>query len=195
MVRNSKYLVSLLAILTMNHLYAQDHTLKRDMEICRITLENHLKQWNQSLILNSIEESRVQYDEQKLTFTISAPHAQIFLTNPKGILRKVDGEMIGSFYNNEMIALQQKRLFKATQDFLADFHSYLPKLKTNEEVSFQYIVSSTNLSDKERTQTKEKNQKPSDYTLSFSWNMENITDLAEGTIDKAEFAQRANLNK
>jgi len=140
MVKYSKYLLLGLALFTSLSLEAQNGSfdvIKRDSEITRVTLENHMKRWNEEQLLNRIKTTEVQYKRGKgLTVKIDAPNSKVFLENGVSWSFNYDNELLDTFYDEEIIALQRERLTNCIAHFLADFNTYLPQIKDNETYTF-----------------------------------------------------------
>lgn len=145
MVKNSKYLLSTIALLCSIMAEAQMKdsfdAMKRDSEITRVTLENHLKNWNDGQLLNKIQNTSVSYESGKgLLIKIEAPNSEIYLSNGVNWSFNTDNELLDTFYDDDMIMLQQSRLSKSIAKFIADFHTYLPSIKADETYSFYFDV-------------------------------------------------------
>ena len=70
--------------LELNAQFAQDSfdAIERDSEITRVTLKNHLENWNKAPLLNSVRKTKVNYTKgQGLSITIDAPNSRVFLEN------------------------------------------------------------------------------------------------------------------
>lgn len=150
MVKYSKYLlliwVSMMSI-ELNAQFAQKSfdAIERDSEITRVTLENHLKTWSEKPLLNKIKSTASSYEKgEGLSVTIDAPNSRVFLENGVNWSLKEDQELLDTFYDEGMITLQQDRLIHCISKFLADFHTYLPQLPSNETYSFEVIVQDRN---------------------------------------------------
>jgi len=195
MVNYSKYLFTLAFLFLAIATNAQSNLVNRDKEICRITLENYLKQWDEEVILNRIEGSKATYSNNTLSFEIKAPNAQVILNAQRGLFKENDEDVLDMFYDQDMIALQQERLLKATSQFLKDFHTYLPKLETNEHINFIYQVGDKEKKDKEGNTIRLKGAAKRQYNLNIEWKMSDVKALASGDINNNEFAQRATISK
>lgn len=195
MVNYSKYLFTLAFLFLAIATNAQSNLVNRDKEICRITLENYLKQWDDEVILNRIEGSKATYSNNTLSFEIEAPNAQVILNAQRGLFKENDEDVLDMFYDQEMIALQQERLLRATSQFLKDFHTYLPKLETNEHINFIYQVGDKEKKDKEGKILRLKGAAKRQYNLNIQWKMSDVKALASGDINNNEFAQRALISK
>ncbi len=170
------------------------NTIKRDLEICRITLENYLVQWDMAVMLNTIKESKANYSKANgATITILAPNASILITSQRGNLHKGDEEIMNTFYSTEMISLQRKHLKTVTMDFLEDFSSYLPKIGNEELIRIEYIVTDADVVDKFKDSSilpSEVFQEARNYKITYSWSMKDIADLASKSISKEQFGER-----
>lgn len=146
MVKYSKYLIILWA---MVHAWNADAQMKgnfdaieRDSEITRVAMENHFKHWDQASLLNKISSIEVSYQSGTgLLIDIEAPNTRIFLENQSKWTPSGDQELLDTFYSDEVIALQKHRLSLCLAQFTADFHSYLPKIKAEENYTFRFKVS------------------------------------------------------
>ncbi len=115
--------------------------LERDSEITRVTLENHLKNWNDAPLLNKIKTTEVEYLKGTgLAISIDAPNSRIFLENGVKWSFKEDFELLDTFYDEDVIDLQQERLVACISQFITDFYTYLPTLPANESYIFEVTV-------------------------------------------------------
>ena len=146
MVKYSKYLIILWATVYAWSAEAQMKgsfdAIERDSEITRVALENHFKHWDEAQLLNQITSTEVSYQSGTgLLIDIEAPNTRIFLENQSKWTPSGDQELLDTFYSNEVIGLQQHGLSLCLAQFTADFHGYLPKIKTDEGFVFRFTVS------------------------------------------------------
>ena len=129
--------------LELNAQFAQDSfdAIERDSEITRVTLKNHLENWNKAPLLNSVRKTKVNYTKgQGLSITIDAPNSRVFLENGVKWSFKEDKALLDTFYDENIIKLQQERMVECLTQFVADFHSYFPKIANNESYVIEVEV-------------------------------------------------------
>lgn len=196
MVKNSKYLLLFIGLLLGGSLKAQISTkgfdpIKRDMEITRVTFENYLKKYDEAPLLNNIRATEAAYTEGKgVEITVEAPNAEILMNTQFNNFKMGDDEILDTFYTEEIINLQQKRLEKAISRFVVEFRSYLPKLQQNE--TFSIVL---NIADAKRTiNGKEKEPSPKAgsraYHLSVKIKMSDLNALDKGELNETQFSER-----
>lgn len=145
-VKNSKYWIVLLALLVSSPLAAQLNTegfspVKRDTEVTRITFENYLKKWNGEVLLNRFRETTADYKNgQGITINVVAENAHIYMSVQGGSFENADGEIMDTFFSDDMVSLQKERLRSAIENFVVEFKNYLPKLKESETIKFIFDV-------------------------------------------------------
>ncbi len=145
-VKNSKYWILLLALLVSSPLAAQLNTegfspVKRDTEVTRITFENYLKKWNGEVLLNRFRETTADYKNgEGITINVVAENAHIYMSVQGGSFENADGEIMDTFFSDDMVNLQKERLKSAVEDFVVEFKNYLPKLKDSETIKFIFDV-------------------------------------------------------
>jgi hypothetical protein len=201
MVENSKYLALLICLMVGIKMQAQIKTevfspIKRDMEITRVTFENYLKKYDEVPLLNNIRATEANYTEGKgVEITVEAPNAEILMNSQFNNFKMGDDEILDTFYTEEIIGLQQKRLEKAISRFVVEFRSYLPKLKPNE--TFSIVL---NIADAKRTVNgKEKAPSPKSgsraYHLIVKIKMSDLSALDKGELSETQFSERILIEK
>uniref|UniRef100_UPI004047FD79 hypothetical protein n=1 Tax=Roseivirga sp. TaxID=1964215 RepID=UPI004047FD79 len=201
MVKNSKYLVLLICLTVGIKMQAQIKSegfspIKRDMEITRVTFENYLKKYDEAPLLNNIRATEATYTEGKgVEIKVEAPNAEILMNTQFNNFKMGDDEILDTFYTEEIINLQQKRLEKAISRFVVEFRSYLPKLKPNE--TFSIVL---NIADAKRTVNgKEKAPSPKAgsraYHLSVTIKMSDLNALDKGELSETQFSERILIEK
>lgn len=201
MVKNSKYLLILLGLAISINANAQLNPeslslIKRDMEITRVTFENFLKQYDYAVLLNRIKESKAQYINGKgIEIILQAPNASIIMNTQSGRFSNGDNEILDTFYTDEIIALQQKRLEEATKKFIMDFYTYLPKLNKNEifNVAFNIEDPKIKVNGEEAPPSPKAGKRT--YQLKATWSMSDINALNQGTISKEQLLERIKIEK
>lgn len=201
MVKNSKYLLYLLGLVVSISMQAQLQQqglspIKRDMEITRVTFENYIKHYDEAILLNSIKESEADYKSGKgVEIHFESPNANVFINTPAVRFGNRDNELLDTFYTDEIINLQQKRLKEATKRFIRDFHSYLPHLKSNEEFKFVFNIQDT----KVKVDGKELPPSPKStsrtYKLEFTWKMSDMEAFSKGEINEDQLLDRIKIEK
>ena len=197
MVKYSKYLFLACLLISYSYKSHSQNTkeIDRDLEISRITLENYLIQWDMAVMLNRIKKSEATYQKgEGITITIDAPNAKILINNQRGRLKEGDEEIMKAFYSTPVIDLQRNLLKRVTIDFLKDFYSYLPKIPGNEVVKIEYKVTDGNEGkedDKSAILSSEVYRELRNYKIAFAWTMNDINDVANKRIDKAQFEKRS----
>lgn len=194
-VKNSKYWILLLAMLVSSPLIAQLNTqgfspVKRDTEVTRITFENYLKKWNGEVLLNRFRETTASYKNgQGMTINVIAENAHIYMSVQGGSFENADGEIMDTFFSDQMVSLQKERLQTAVTNFLVEFKNYLPKLKDNEKIRFVFEV---------KDQKRKKNGKelpPSRLAHKRTYNMEasivykDFQAFKSGNMNKTDFIE------
>jgi hypothetical protein len=161
------------------------------MEITRVTFENYLKKYEKSALLNSITNTEAVYiKDSGVEIKVEAPNAEVFMNNQSNRFEIGDSEMIDTFYTNEIIALQQKRLEKAVASFLLEFRSYLPKLSTNESffIVFNIADAKRSINGKEIEPSPQSGKRA--YQLVTKIKMADLNAIVNGEIDENQFSQR-----
>lgn len=192
-VKNSKYWILLLALLVSSPLAAQLNTegfspVKRDTEVTRITFENYLKKWNGEVLLNRFRETTADYKNgEGITINVVAENAHIYMSVQGGSFENADGEIMDTFFSDDMVSLQKERLKSAVEDFVVEFKNYLPKLKDNETIKFIFDV---------KDQKRKRNGKevpPSKLAHKRTYHMEasiaykDFQAFKSGSMNKADF--------
>lgn len=145
-VKNSKYWILLLAMIVSSPLFAQLDTegfspVKRDTEVTRVTFENYLKKWNGEVLLNRFRETTAAYKNgEGITINVVAENAHIYMSVQGGSFENADGEIMDTFFSDNMVSLQKERLKTAVENFVVEFKNYLPKLKDSETIRFVFDV-------------------------------------------------------
>jgi hypothetical protein len=199
-VKNSKYWMLLLALMVSSTLTAQLNTegfsvVKRDTEVTRITFDNYLKKWNGEVMLNRFRETTADYKSgEGITINVLAENAHIYMSVQGGSFENADGEIMDTFFSDDMIILQKERLQKAVERFVVDFKNYLPKLKDNERITFLFDV---------KDQKRRKNGKDlpdselaykRTYRLEASMAYKDFQAFKNGSLSEAEFIKAITIN-
>ncbi|WP_323756643.1 hypothetical protein [Roseivirga sp.] len=200
MVKNSKHLIYLLGLVVSINAQAQLQQnglspIKRDLEITRVTFENFLKHYDDALLLNNIKESEGDYKDGKgVEIQFEAYNANIYI-NTAARFGNNDNEILDTFYTDEIISLQQKRLEEATKKFIKDFHSYLPQLKPNEEFKFVFNIEDSKIKvDGKELPPSPKSAKRT-YKLEAVWKMRDIDAFSKGEINESQLSDRIKIEK
>lgn len=190
MVKYSKYLlliwVSIISI-ELKAQFAQEsfNVIERDSEITRVTLKNHLKNWSESPLLNSVEETVIEYTAGKgLYINIDAPNSQVFLENGVQWSFEKDLDLLDTFYDAEIVKLQQERMAKCLRNFIVDFHSYFPTIAAHESYRIEVKVDDRPNKTGEQTFSEKLHLRQYKMTLSIS-----AMDLKKLKTDKEEIEE------
>ena len=201
MVKNSKYLIYLLGLVVSINAQAQLQQnglspIKRDLEITRVTFENFLKHYDDAVLLNNIKESEADYKDGKgVEIHFEAYNANIYIATASARFGKNDYEVLDTFYTDEIISLQQKRLEEATKIFIRDFYSYLPQLKPNEEFRFVFNIEDSKIKvDGKELPPSPKSAKRT-YKLEAVWRMSDINAFSKGEINESQLSERIKIEK
>ena len=172
------------------------NALNRDMEISRVTLENYLKKWDGTPLLNSIKETKAVHEKgEGVTFKIIAPNAGVLMNTQGGIFRTGDEEIMDVFYSQEVISMQQDRLMKALQKFVTDFASYLPELADNENFKVIFEVEDAEVMKNGKANPPAQGAEKRKYNLVAKWAMEDLKNLRDGKLDADQFSQKITVEK
>lgn len=197
MVKNSKYTFLIIGLLL--GFYTQGQTfspVNRDMEITRVTLENFLKKWDGDPLLNSIKDTEATHQKgEGVTFTITAPNANILMNTQGGMFRSGDHEIMDTFYTQEIISLQKDRLLEAVQKFVVDFYSYMPELSGNENFRVTFKVKDAEVKKDGKVLPAAKGAKTRTYQLTAKWAMNDLKDLRDGKLNASQFSQKITVEK
>ena len=201
MVKNSKYLIYLLGLVVSVNALAQLQQegmspIKRDTEITRVTFENFIKNYDDAVLLNNIRESKGDYESGKgLEISFEATNASIYINTASARFGNHDYEVLDTFYTDEVISLQQKRLEEATKKFIRDFHSYLPHLKSNEEFRFVFNIKDSKIKvDGKELPPSPKSAKRT-YKLEAVWKMSDLDAFNKGEINESQLSDRIKIEK
>ena len=199
-VKNSKIWMIFAALLLSSSLAAQldqegFSAQHRDTEVTRITFENYLKKWGGEVLLNRFRETTAAYKSgQGLTIEVLAENAHIYMSVQGGNFENADGEIMDTFFTDDMVSLQKERLQTALKKFLADYKSYLPKVKSSEQIRFVFDV---------KDQTKKRNGKelpPSKMAHKRTYRLEatiapsDFEAFRDGKMDESAFMKKININ-
>ncbi|WP_305983394.1 hypothetical protein [Roseivirga thermotolerans] len=202
MVKNSNYLLTAFALvfLTINTSQAQMKNgkfspVERDLEISRVTLENFLKKWEGAPLLNRIQKTESSYTEgQGATIFIEAPNARIFLDGRMNWSRELDTDLMDTFYDNEIVALQQQRLKSSLAHFLHQFSNYLPGVKANESIIFHFDIHDPVINQEEDPATSPK-QPERTYQISFSIAQADVLNIESNKLSIEQIENRIKTSK
>lgn len=184
MVKNSKYLILTLLMVAVNFAFGQIgkdtfSPIKRDSEITRITLENYFKKYSDDQLLNRVVNTETQYESgEGLKVNIDARNARIMLDNGITWHAKESAKMMDTFFDEDMISLQQERLITCLLTFLRDFNSYLPKISSNEAYTFDFEVKDQEVKKGEKPSATERSKLRS-YKMSISIQQKDLASLTE----------------
>jgi len=146
MVKNSKYLISLIGLVVTLNASAQSSNgrfspIQRDLEVTRVTLETFLQKWDGDMMLNQFKDTEASYSKGKgITITISANNADIYMSVRSGSFQSADDSILDTFFSDDMVALQKERLVNALKSFFETYKSYLPILETGEKVMISFDI-------------------------------------------------------
>ena len=198
MVKNSKYLLSLIILFLGFGLHGQGafSPIDRDMEITRITLENFLKKWEGEPLLNRIAKTEASHQKgEGVIFKIEAPNADIFMNTQGGMFKSGDQEMMDTFYTDEIVSLQQQRLTEAVAKFVMDFYSYMPLLQDSERFKVVFEVKDAEKKKDGEVVPPSPKSKVRTYQLIASWEMKDLNDLKNGKLKANQFSKKITIEK
>ncbi|MGW8123453.1 hypothetical protein ACV07N_12405 [Roseivirga echinicomitans] len=201
MVKNSKYLLYLLGLLVSINAQAQLkqeglNPIKRDLEITRVTFENFLKHYDEAVLLNNIKESEGEYQNGKgIEVHFEAPNANIYINTASARFGNNEPEILDTFYSDEIISLQQKRLEEATKKFIQEFHSYLPRLKASEEFRFVFNIEDSKIEVDGKALPPSPKSAKRTYRLEVVWKMSDINAFSKGEINESQLSERIKIEK
>lgn len=198
-VKNSKYWILLLAIMVSSPIIAQINTeafssVKRDTEVTRITFESYLKQWDGEVLLNRFRETTADYKTgQGMTINIVAENAHIYMSAQGGSFENADGDVMDTFFNDDMIDLQKTRLAAAVKKFMIEYKNYLPVLKGNETIKFVFDVKDQRRkhNGKEVPATKLAHKRT--YHMEASITYSDFNAYKSGSLNEAGFIEAINI--
>ena len=201
MVKNSKYLITLIGLVVTLHASAQSNNgrfspINRDLEVTRVTLESFFKKWDGDMMLNQFKDAEAAYQKGKgITITISASNADIYMNVHNGNFQNADHSILDTFFSDDMIALQKERLVSALKSFFEVYKSYLPKLEGNETIMIAFEVKDRIKNAKDGKQIK---PSPLSHKRTYQLNAEisasDLEDYKSGSMTETAFNSNMKIN-
>ncbi len=199
MVKNSKYLLLALLMVLVNLAAGQIgkdtySPMKRDSEITRITLENYFKKYTDDQLLNRVVKTATHYQAgEGLKVNIDARNARIMFDNGIVWHSKQHAEIMDTFFDEEMVSLQQERLVTCLLAFLRDFNSYLPQISSTEAYTFDFEVRDQVRKDETPEETEK--SKLRTYKLSITIQQKDVASLKTETTDLNTLRNKITIEK
>ena len=199
MVKNSKYLLLALLMVLVNLATGQIgkdtySPMKRDSEITRITLENYFKKYTDDQLLNRVVKTATHYQAgEGLKVNIDARNARIMFDNGIVWHSKQHAEIMDTFFDEEMVSLQQERLITCLLAFLRDFNSYLPQISSTEAYTFDFEVRDQVRKDETPEETEK--SKLRTYKLSITIQQKDVASLKTETTDLNTLRNKITIEK
>ncbi len=201
MVKNSKYLMILVGLLVAVLASAQSNSnrfdrLHRDVEVTRVTLESYLKQWDGDIMLNHFSNAEASYKKGTgVIINVEASNADIYMSVHNGNFRNADDSVLDTFFSDDMVSLQKKRLADGLKAFLEEYKRYLPKLETGEKVLIKFDVK-----DRVRKSKDGKEDEPTPmehkrtYTMAVEISAADLENYKTGSLTDEAFNRNIKIN-